>query len=1485
MTMQLTSPYAYDGKNLVSNSYVNYGGPPTDFSADASGMGVQPSIDSTIWKNLLVVKGFTPPLVRGTSGVFSHAFHILPQDGSPSSEGNPLQDLSVSLNDPIGTNLSIDVGDAFPPQRTCCPTFTASIRAADGTVRALPPWLSLTYSIMPDATPPFEDYQPPQPAVDTVVALKLTSYPGNQAVGSYTILITASSAEQPPRQTTKSFTLKVLGAGPTVPNPVPVVEVADGQSLNYTIPSNTFQLNKPYGSLDLSATLQGGGALPAWLNISASGGSLFLAGAPSLGSDQSYQLNISASDSDGAKNSTILRLEVRAACPPGLFRHFRVLMQPANKPAYWGLYNYYPARSLICSLTWSSPANGSELVAFPTLDLPAANISGTTYQAGDYGDRSAGPESAFQHTLDNCGDGYYDDQRQTWKACLLGSCAYGIFQHTFPILPLTQPTASAAIGASAPGPSLSLGPSADPALAPGLANLLAPSASRRLLQAASSSLSSSSLNVSLADPVGTIYPLDVDGVFVQQTRIYPPNITAAFKAASGPVQPLPGWLAFSWNVSMSRSLTNRYQPTYQRFFESTCALTLQRWPGLEAIAQDTIVLTATDRSSAHPPPQVASLTLNVAVAGPLPFSPIPVVEVEDGQPLSFTIPNDTFQINTPSDTVLYTASLRSPDSTETSLPDWLSFDSGETRFSGTPNLGQDAHYAIVITIADAQGGSTSSTLNLYVRAQCPTGLFRHFRMRLSANNDDGRYQLTRPYSWNPPKKRSALCILDIANDIPTPSRGFGGSTFNTSGTRYEGGDACSYDPPADPPSAFQDVGASYGCRYYGTWKGVAGDWVAIDYGLAGCQPIPQNFSITAPYDLISYSSLGPPSDFVLSAASSGLQPKLDASTWKPILSVSNFKPAIPAPPATCISDNRGCPSGTFQHTFIIPQVNASVPQPSPPSILKTLPAVRAETGMPQDLHISLDGVFQLGSSTCCANISVSLANYTSDAPSTPLAPMRAPAAAPAAPISETGVLVLPPAPATAFAAGPDPSQNASLTFVALPSWLSYTFNMTDVGPLKASWTSWNGDVYEYTVSERYDGLNTLTVSNAVEVADLGQYLIRIAGTDLSNGLTTYTYLTLSIQDYYQLRAQVQLVGISAAQFDEAAQQAFRQGIANVLGVTLDQVMIVGVTDVPVSGRRLQQEGQTALKVDFSVQGIKSQAAAGTLATNIADIVSSGALDTTLQNLGLPVAATLTVAPTVTQTPTIAAVDSPPPPPPASAPPPPLPPGAPPVPIVLSPPVPLQYLPPGVADAPAPDLVTAGLSGAPKATATGPSSNTSPQGSSIRLNATFSLAAFTVDSFNTSAQDSFRGAIAAAALKIYHTVVVTSITDIRAGSIFVNASLLFLSSSADIVNHFTSDLQNNPSSIFPSSQFGDVRAVSFNGDIVRAQSVPPSPPMAAAPTSWYTSGRIAGIVVGSALGMVLIAAAIMIIAWSRHRAARNKRSTAGADRGSERSALM
>ena len=379
-----------------------------------------------------------------------------------------------------------------------------------------------------------------------------------------------------------------------------------------------------------------------------------------------------------------------------------------------------------------------------------------------------------------------------------GSCLDGVLRHTFPILPLS-----------------SMGPTGAPA--PGPANTLASSAPASLPQPPK--LSNTALNVSLADDLGTIYPVDVDDIFIPQSRTYPPNITTAFRAGPGQATSLPAWLAFSWNITLVEAVLSDdygYEYISQRIYDGAYALSLKSFPGVAAIAQDSVEVTATDQSAAQLKPQVADLVLNVVGAAPTVINDIPVVEIEDGQPLSFTIPDRTFRVNIAAPGLLYQASLTGTDQTQASLPSWLTFDAGGI-LSGTPRLGKDAYYSLTITAVDTSGASNSTVLDLYVRAKCPAGLHRHFRMRLSPTNDDGRYQLAPPNSNHAGLKRSAVCSVNIADAIRPADDGYAFTSLNTSGTSYVGSGQCSGDYPEEPKAAFQDVELAGGCSW-SSWK-------------------------------------------------------------------------------------------------------------------------------------------------------------------------------------------------------------------------------------------------------------------------------------------------------------------------------------------------------------------------------------------------------------------------------------------------------------------------------------------------------------------------------------------------------------------------------------------------------------------------------------------------------------------------------------------
>ena len=370
-----------------------------------------------------------------------------------------------------------------------------------------------------------------------------------------------------------------------------------------------------------------------------------------------------------------------------------------------------------------------------------------------------------------------------------GSCLQGVLLLTVPILPMG---AAAATPAQSPLPTLH------------------------------DEMLNSSLSISLADGLGTVYPLDAQDMFQPQSRTYPPIITAGLANGTGPPGALPPWLAFSWNITLADMELESNGYEYQQLYRAVHAFSLTRYPAVAAISEDTIVLTATDQSSAQLPPVLTDLMLSVVGAGPTVNNSIPVVEVEDGQPLAFVIPNNTFQLNIPTGRLSYQAHLENPadNSSESSgapLPSWLSFNASGC-LVGIPQLGQDAFYNLTITATDAYGASNLTTLELYVRAPCPAGLFRHFRMRISPNNNNTYYQLAQAYSsyYNMGlPRRSTVCSLNIGNSTQ-PSED-GSTSFNFSGTSYAGQGQCSSDGPVVPAQAFQDL-QQYGCSYYNTWK-------------------------------------------------------------------------------------------------------------------------------------------------------------------------------------------------------------------------------------------------------------------------------------------------------------------------------------------------------------------------------------------------------------------------------------------------------------------------------------------------------------------------------------------------------------------------------------------------------------------------------------------------------------------------------------------
>lgn len=329
--------------SLALVSPVHQLGPPTDFTSDAASTGLQPSAGAPTWQNLLTARDYHADMPR--SGYLCNLPYKYQSCGSllqnysiaqpPAqllgpvlvADTDELPELAFTIGAAEPVAVPLEAGGWFQGRSgVCC--LSISAHAVDDTNSSvpLPSWLTFWHNLTNSSTTPSVGVTPSlQEQYQLLVAAEL----GLGLVGEYTIRITAEDPNLPDSQPTSlELPLSILGTGPTVVDAYPIVAVADAQLLQYSLDRGVFLLNQPVGSLSYSSD-----NLPAWAELSPQG---VLSGFPRLGRDRDYTLNITVADVYGEENSAPLQLQVRAACPAGSFRHFRVKITGITT-AYWGM--------------------------------------------------------------------------------------------------------------------------------------------------------------------------------------------------------------------------------------------------------------------------------------------------------------------------------------------------------------------------------------------------------------------------------------------------------------------------------------------------------------------------------------------------------------------------------------------------------------------------------------------------------------------------------------------------------------------------------------------------------------------------------------------------------------------------------------------------------------------------------------------------------------------------------------------------------------------------------------------------------------------------------------------------------------------------------------------------------------------------------------------------------------------------------------------
>jgi LysM repeat protein len=162
--------------------------------------------------------------------------------------------------------------------------------------------------------------------------------------------------------------------------------------------------------------------------------------------------------------------------------------------------------------------------------------------------------------------------------------------------------------------------------------------------------------------------------------------TLAYTATLANGNPLPSWLSFN-----AASLTFSGTPTDQTTGAMQLKITATEQGGLSASAP-------------------LNVTVNPLYAAPTPLEPLFGMTVL-GQPWQYTLPPDAFSEPVAGDTLTYSAKMADGSA----LPSWLTFDSGQQTFSGTPPGEAPSTLNMVITATDLGGLSSSTPLTVQLQ--------------------------------------------------------------------------------------------------------------------------------------------------------------------------------------------------------------------------------------------------------------------------------------------------------------------------------------------------------------------------------------------------------------------------------------------------------------------------------------------------------------------------------------------------------------------------------------------------------------------------------------------------------------------------------------------------------------------------------------------------------------------------------------------------
>ena len=587
------------------------------------------------------------------------------------------EDTAFTFVVPANTFSDVDAGDSI--------TYSATLSGGG----ALPTWLSFN-----------------------VGTRTFSGTPANGDVGAIDIDVTATDNGSLTATDTFTLTVNNINDAPTLDNAIADQNVNEDVALNFVVPANTFGDVDAGDTLTYSATLSGGGALPAWLSFNAA--TQTFSGTPTNDEVGSLDIEVTATDSSAVAVSDTFTLTVNNVNDAPTLDN-AIADQSVEESSAFNFVvpaNTFSDVDAGDSLTYSAtlagggalptwlsftaatqtfsgtPANGDvgaidvevtvtdggSLTASDTFTLDVTNINNAPTLDNAIADQNINEDTVLNFVVP--GNTFSDvdaGDTLTYSATLSGGGAlpawlsFNAVTQTFSGTPTNDEVGAIDVEVTVTD---SGGLTASDTFTLTVNNVNdAPTLDNALVDQTANESSAFTFVV----PANTFSDVDAGD-------------SLTYSAALSGGGALPAWLTFN-----AATLTFSGTPASGDIGTLNVEVTVTDSGSLTA--SDTFTLTVNDVNDAP--------TLDNAIADQ---------NVNEDAALNFVVPSNTFSDPDTGDTLTYSATLSGGGA----LPSWLTFNAATQTFSGTPTNDDVGNLDVEVTATDSGGLTASDTFTLTV---------------------------------------------------------------------------------------------------------------------------------------------------------------------------------------------------------------------------------------------------------------------------------------------------------------------------------------------------------------------------------------------------------------------------------------------------------------------------------------------------------------------------------------------------------------------------------------------------------------------------------------------------------------------------------------------------------------------------------------------------------------------------------------------------